>query len=530
LQHLSSSSVQRLIDSRSLPRHVKNQFKYDLKVFTQYAQEHFFEKDCRVGHNIELKKDAQLMLLWNLDFKAKLANGSRGVLKGFFPAKGYCHLIEKEMIKREMEKYGSDKDDASCEKSKELAISVCEGDNLAVITPSKMSQGTSAVQDKDLQKMSEGFDFSNVNPKILNEIRAHVANMDPNVIEREMQEMRKVLRSNIVDLPYIHFANGKRRIIRPQPFSKEFKGVGIATRWQIPLTLAWAISIHKSQGMTIEYLHVDLADCFAIGQAYVACSRGKCLNSMTVKHFKPTEIKTSEKVKNFYHVVNNGKPYTGGTWADTIAAFDEDAKKDEEKKREMKHHYNNVTPCSKCGTMCIVRQIKTNRNNNQGKFYISCPAAHGEYGHTWELVNTLPLKKSADAATSGSQQLRFMTPGVDGAIEGRLEEKRFVSTGVFPELGGGSGLKLGKDNLKNMIESFGGKVTGSISGKTNYVIIGDEPGAKRLEEAKSKGVPIIDRSTLHKILMGEVELPAPAKEDCSQPSMEKFVKSEVFEV
>ena len=57
-----------------------------------------------------------------------------------------------------------------------------------------------------------------------------------------------------------------------------------------------------------------------------------------------------------------------------------------------------------------------------------------------------------------------------------------------------------------MIESFGGKVTGSISGKTNFVIVGEEPGVKRLEEAKSKGVPTIDRVTLHHILMGEAEL------------------------
>ena len=83
-----------------------------------------------------------------------------------------------------------------------------------------------------------------------------------------------------------------------------------------------------------------------------------------------------------------------------------------------------------------------------------------------------------------------------------------MATGVFPELGGGFGLKLGRDNLKQMIESFGGKVTTGISGKTNYVIVGDEPGEKRLEEAKKKGVPIIDRSTLHKILVGEEELPA----------------------
>merc|ERR1712232_798912 len=144
----------------------------------------------------------------------------------------------------------------------------------------------------------------------------------------------------------------------------------------------------------------------------------------------------------------------------------------------MKHYSNMMPSCSKCGTTCVLRQVKSTRNNNQGKYFISCPASNGEYGHTWELVNNLPLKKSVDAASSSIRMLKFLKPGVGGAIAGRLDDKRFVATGVFPELGGGFGLKLGRDKLKEMIESFGGRVTGSISGKTNYVVVGDDPGMK----------------------------------------------------
>ncbi|KAL7528919.1 hypothetical protein ACHAXR_003825 [Thalassiosira sp. AJA248-18] len=339
--------------------------------------------------------------------------------------------------------------------------------------------------------------------------------MDPNVLDREHQEMGKcVLSSNITEIPYVLFCNGERRLIRPQPFSKEFKDIGIATRWQIPLTLAWAMSIHKSQGMTIELLHVNLADCFAIGQAYVACSRGKCLTSMTVKNFKPTEIKTSSKVKAFYRSVNiSGKPYTGGFWSDTITEFDENTKKDLQKKSEMKKHYDNSTQCKQCG-------LSDDKNNNQGKFYISCPKANGEYGHTWEFCDV------AANTNNGNQLFRVLGPGVDGAIEDMVfEDKRFVLTGVFPELGGGEGtLKLGKDKMKTMIESFGGKVTTGLSGKTNCVIVGIEPGAKRLEDAKKKGVPTMDRFTLHKVLLGEKDLPAWAQ-DASQPTKKKYMKS-----
>ena len=77
------------------------------------------------------------------------------------------------------------------------------------------------------------------------------------------------------------------------------------------------------------------------------------------------------------------------------------------------------------------------------------------------------------------------------------------------ELGGGEGtLKLGRDKMKTIIESFRGKVTSGLSGKTSCVVVGVEPGAKRLEDAKRKGIPTIDRFTFQRILTGDEELPS----------------------
>ena len=68
-------------------------------------------------------------------------------------------------------------------------------------------------------------------------------------------------------------------------------------------------------------------------------------------------------------------------------------------------------------------------------------------------------------------------PGKNGNSDSSsLAGKTFVLTGVFPEVGGGSGLSLGKDKVKRMVTSFGGRVTGSVSGKTNYLIVGKQPG------------------------------------------------------
>lgn len=89
-------------------------------------------------------------------------------------------------------------------------------------------------------------------------------------INKELCIINNILMADMNSLP--QFANGQKRLICLQTFQKEFKGCEHrASCWQIHLSLAWAISIHKSQGMKIDWLYVDLKGCFAVGQAYVTC-------------------------------------------------------------------------------------------------------------------------------------------------------------------------------------------------------------------------------------------------------------------
>ena len=103
------------------------------------------------------------------------------------------------------------------------------------------------------------------------------------------------------------------------------------------------------------------------------------------------------------------------------------------------------------------------------------------------------LSESKLPASSTSTKLvrkkaRFVMPvaGRDGASANSLSGMTFVLTGIFPSVGGGTGLKLGKDRLKRMIQTFGGRVTSAISGKTNVLVVGKAPGFSKVSKARAR--------------------------------------------
>jgi hypothetical protein len=69
----------------------------------------------------------------------------------------------------------------------------------------------------------------------------------------------------------------------------------------IPIKLAYAITIHKSQGQTLDYIEIDLgSSVFEYGMAYVALSRAKNLKSIYISNLSRNSFKVNNEVIEFY--------------------------------------------------------------------------------------------------------------------------------------------------------------------------------------------------------------------------------------
>ncbi|MCB1615674.1 MAG: hypothetical protein KDI30_06645, partial [Pseudomonadales bacterium] len=90
--------------------------------------------------------------------------------------------------------------------------------------------------------------------------------------------------------PIIETTNGRRIEAAPATWEMRDGEKLVASLTQIPLRLAWAITVHKSQGMTLDSAHIDLGDAFVPGMGYVALSRVRSLDKLTLGGINRTAL------------------------------------------------------------------------------------------------------------------------------------------------------------------------------------------------------------------------------------------------
>ncbi len=100
------------------------------------------------------------------------------------------------------------------------------------------------------------------------------------------------------DYPIVEFHNGKVVTMVPDTWELRDGDKKRASITQIPLRLAWAITVHKSQGMTLDAARMDLRKAFVEGMGYVALSRVKNLSNLYLIGLNNTALRISEDAKN----------------------------------------------------------------------------------------------------------------------------------------------------------------------------------------------------------------------------------------
>jgi ATP-dependent DNA helicase PIF1 len=199
----------------------------------------------------------------------------------------------------------------------------------------KMDKNGSYVPELILRKGAQVMLLTNQLPKDKSELEAEIREiewrkrLDDDITESEWKRMKKELKDDAMrrfdsigrglvngsrgviqgfsgneGYPVVKFRNGDIHTIKPNKWSSE--DIPGLEREQIPLRLAYAITIHKAQGATLDCALIDIGDnTFEFGQAYVALSRVKSLDCLYIWDLEPTAFRVHPKVKAFLDTVNS---------------------------------------------------------------------------------------------------------------------------------------------------------------------------------------------------------------------------------
>jgi len=107
-------------------------------------------------------------------------------------------------------------------------------------------------------------------------------------------------------LPVVRFLDGLEYIVQYEQFSYKNQDLFEITRNVLPIKLAWGLTIHSIQGSTVDYILIDIgSDIFEFGQSYVALSRVRTLDGLSLLSFNREKIFANPKVLEFYQRITD---------------------------------------------------------------------------------------------------------------------------------------------------------------------------------------------------------------------------------
>lgn len=265
-----------------------------------------------------LKENAQVMCIKNFD--DTLVNGSLGRVKGFVDRDTYlCRKLMDEDPSMPFDEYktlfAKHRVAFSMSQKTDHEVLIDEiTDEMLKSAPEQLDSVFNFMhEDKNFKDIFAGeTDFISVNDESDNS----ASQISSEEAIRQNKRRKLAFISKVEEMatgekyPLVEFASPdglSSRIVLMEPerwdVVDEVTDEVLVSRMQLPLMLAWAMSIHKSQGQTLSKVRVDLSRIFENGQAYVALSRAVAREGLQVVNFRTERVRTHAVVERFYETL-----------------------------------------------------------------------------------------------------------------------------------------------------------------------------------------------------------------------------------